>query len=84
MLDGNQVIYKDYSNPVTHTLTYDKVAGLIYYNYGSGDILLHSTDVIIPWKDVSGTIMTTVTLESIDSATCDLATTSCNEGVIII
>ena len=82
MLDGNQVIFKDYSNPVTHRLTYDKVAGLIYYDSGSGNILLHSTDVLIPYLDDSLNIISTIELESIDSTVCNLSIEPCDEGVI--
>ena len=69
--DVDNNIVKDYSNPVTDILRFDKRNGDIYYN---GVQLNDSTITIL---DIS-----TVELISIDSTVCDLATDPCPQGII--
>ena len=69
--DVDNNIIRDYSNPVTDTLVFDKINGNILYN----GVQLNDTAITI--LDVS-----TIELVSIDASTCDLATDPCEQGII--
>lgn len=75
ILDGNEIIAIDTSNPITHVLRYDKTTFQITYDSGSGPILMHDINVLI---DVGSSIE----LISIDDTVCDLAIEACEQGVI--
>lgn len=86
MLDSNQVIYKDYTNPITHTLKYDKVTQQITYDYadGNGPQLLHDPNVIITYEDELSNVVSFVQLISFDTTVCDfnIAPYTCDQGII--
>ncbi|MEC9484400.1 MAG: prepilin-type N-terminal cleavage/methylation domain-containing protein [Candidatus Izemoplasma sp.] len=70
-LDENGVIQRDYSNPVTERLVYDKINQIITYE----GVRIHSNNVFF-------TTGTTLELISIDPGTCDLSVEKCDEGVL--
>lgn len=82
MLDINDIIYKDYSNPIVHILTYDKVAGQITYDSGDGPVLLHDSNVLVTYQDELFNITSSIELISFDDTVCDFAVEACSEGVI--
>jgi len=64
-------IIRDYSNPVIDVLLLDKVNEQLLYN----GVVIHDTNVFL----TSGS---SISLISIDSTICDLATEVCEEGVL--
>jgi|LGOV01.1.fsa_nt_gb prepilin-type N-terminal cleavage/methylation domain-containing protein len=82
LLDGNQIIYKDYSNPIVHILTYDKVTQQITYDSGSGPEILHDNNVLVTYQDELFNVVSSIELISFDDTVCDLAVEPCSEGII--
>ena len=82
IINPEQFVFKDYSNPVTHILTFDKVSQQVTYDTGSGPELLHDGNVLVTYQDELFNVVSSIELISFDDTVCDLAIEPCSQGII--